>query len=82
MLIGMSNQIVNQAVWPGVKASPHRFNRFEIKYLIPEQDVPALREQLATRMSTDPLSPPGGYRVESFTSIQPIYGATPKRSRV
>ncbi|ANE02820.1 polyphosphate polymerase domain-containing protein [Corynebacterium crudilactis] len=66
MLIGMTNQTVNQAVWSGVKASPHRFNRFEIKYLIPEQDVPALREQLATRMSTDPLSPPGGYRVESL----------------
>ncbi|BAV21848.1 hypothetical protein KaCgl_17710 [Corynebacterium glutamicum] len=66
MLIGMSNQTVNQAVSSGVKVSPHRFNRFEIKYLIPEQDVPALREQLATRMSTDPLSPPGGYRVESL----------------
>ncbi|WP_231686452.1 polyphosphate polymerase domain-containing protein [Corynebacterium deserti] len=65
----MSNQTAIKpavAAASGVKTSPHRFNRFEIKYLIPEHEVPALREQLAERMYTDPLSPPGGYRVESL----------------
>lgn len=62
MLIGMSNQ----TLLSGVKTAPHRFNRYEIKYLVAESDVPALREQLKSRMYTDPLSPSGGYRVESL----------------
>ncbi|MDO4910741.1 MAG: polyphosphate polymerase domain-containing protein [Corynebacterium sp.] len=48
-----------------VPAAPHRFNRYEIKYFVPESRLPVLREALQERLSTDPLSPPGGYRIES-----------------
>lgn len=51
---------------PAVKPAPHRFNRYEIKYLVAEADVPALRAELSTRLATDPLAPEGGYRVESL----------------
>ena len=44
----------------------HAFNRYEIKYLIDEMAVPALREALAARMDTDPHSPHGGYPVSSL----------------
>lgn len=44
----------------------HAFNRYEIKYLIDEMAVPALREELAARMDTDPHSPHGGYPVASL----------------
>ncbi|MCF8571669.1 polyphosphate polymerase domain-containing protein [Gordonia sp. HY002] len=44
----------------------HSFNRYEIKYLIDEWDVPALREALATQMDIDPYSPIGGYPVTSL----------------
>lgn len=44
----------------------HSFNRYEIKYLIDEMAVPALREALAVRMDTDPHSPHGGYPVTSL----------------
>ncbi|GAA1741215.1 VTC domain-containing protein [Dietzia kunjamensis subsp. schimae] len=44
----------------------HAFNRYEIKYLIDEMAVPALREELAARMDTDPHSPRGGYPVASL----------------
>ncbi|MDX2358901.1 polyphosphate polymerase domain-containing protein [Dietzia sp. PP-33] len=46
--------------------SPHAFNRYEIKYLIDELAVPALREELAARMDGDPHSPHGGYPVSSL----------------
>ena len=49
-----------------VSHRPHAFNRYEIKYLIDEKDVPALREELAARMDTDPYSPHGGYPVTSL----------------
>jgi hypothetical protein len=32
----------------------HRFNRYEIKYLLDESNVPSLRERLQERMDTDP----------------------------
>lgn len=47
-------------------AAPHAFNRYEIKYIIDELAVPALREELAARMDTDPNSPHGGYPVNSL----------------
>ncbi|RNE48276.1 polyphosphate polymerase domain-containing protein [Corynebacterium alimapuense] len=46
--------------------SPHLFNRFEIKYLVAEEDIPRLRDSLTQRLDFDPLSPEGGYRVESL----------------
>ncbi|MEH6820687.1 MAG: polyphosphate polymerase domain-containing protein [Dietzia psychralcaliphila] len=46
--------------------TPHAFNRYEIKYLIDELAVPALREELAARMDGDPYSPHGGYPVSSL----------------
>lgn len=44
----------------------HAFNRYEIKYLVDEFDVPRLREELSARMDTDPYSPVGGYPVTSL----------------
>ncbi|MGK2865501.1 MAG: polyphosphate polymerase domain-containing protein [Mycobacterium sp.] len=44
----------------------HSFNRYEIKYLLDELSIPALREELAARMSADPFSPRGGYPVTSL----------------
>lgn len=44
----------------------HSFNRYEIKYFLDELQVPALREQLAAHMESDPFSPHGGYPVTSL----------------
>ncbi|WP_338325600.1 polyphosphate polymerase domain-containing protein [Streptomyces hoynatensis] len=44
----------------------HAFNRYEIKYLIPVEEVAPLREDLARRLQGDPFSPPGGYGVWSL----------------
>lgn len=44
----------------------HSFNRYEIKYLLDELKIPALRDELAARMGTDPFSPRGGYPVTSL----------------
>lgn len=44
----------------------HAFNRYEIKYLVDEFDVPRLHEELVARMDTDPYSPIGGYPVTSL----------------
>ncbi|CAJ1585443.1 polyphosphate polymerase domain-containing protein [[Mycobacterium] wendilense] len=44
----------------------HAFNRYEIKYLLDEFKVPALREQLAAHMAVDAYSPQGGYPVTSL----------------
>ncbi|OBG80261.1 vacuolar transporter [Mycobacterium sp. E802] len=44
----------------------HSFNRYEIKYLLDEMKVPALREQLTAHMGSDPFSPRGGYPVTSL----------------
>ena len=44
----------------------HAFNRYEIKYLLDEMKIPALRDALAARMDTDPFSPRGGYPVTSL----------------
>lgn len=44
----------------------HSFNRYEIKYLLDEFKVPALREELAAHMATDRFSPQGGYPVTSL----------------
>ncbi|GGM08701.1 VTC domain-containing protein [Micromonospora yangpuensis] len=44
----------------------HSFNRYEIKYLVPSVDVPALREVLAGRMDGDQHGGTGGYGVWSL----------------
>lgn len=44
----------------------HAFNRYEIKYLLDESQIPELREELAARLGSDPHSPLGGYRVSSL----------------
>lgn len=44
----------------------HSFNRYEIKYLLDELKIPALRDELAARMGSDPFSPRGGYPVTSL----------------
>lgn len=44
----------------------HSFNRYEIKYLLDELKIPALREALTARMGSDPYSPVGGYPVTSL----------------
>lgn len=44
----------------------HSFNRYEIKYLLDEFKVPALREELAAHMAPDRFSPHGGYPVTSL----------------
>jgi SPX domain protein involved in polyphosphate accumulation len=44
----------------------HAFNRYEIKYLADERDVPALRAALGERMDSDANSPAGGYPVTSL----------------
>ncbi|WP_291478689.1 polyphosphate polymerase domain-containing protein [Corynebacterium sp.] len=43
----------------------HAFNRYELKYLVPEDRVPAIREELTHRMTPDPHSGPRGYGVWS-----------------
>ncbi|NKS32878.1 vacuolar transporter [Prescottella equi] len=47
-------------------SSLHAFNRYEIKYLAEERDVPRLREALAAHMAADEFSPVGGYPVTSL----------------
>ncbi|WP_420881476.1 polyphosphate polymerase domain-containing protein [Rhodococcus sp. (in: high G+C Gram-positive bacteria)] len=47
-------------------SSLHAFNRYEIKYLAAERDVPRLREALAAHMASDEFSPVGGYPVTSL----------------
>ncbi|PQD97906.1 VTC domain-containing protein [Mycolicibacterium parafortuitum] len=44
----------------------HAFNRYEIKYLLDEAKVPALRDELTGHMDSDPYSPRGGYPVTSL----------------
>lgn len=44
----------------------HRFNRFELKYLVPIEQVGLLRAALSERLESDPLSPIGGYGVWSI----------------
>ncbi|GAA4039904.1 polyphosphate polymerase domain-containing protein [Nonomuraea soli] len=43
----------------------HAFNRYEIKYLVDQSVVPALREDFARRLDEDEYSGYGGYAVES-----------------
>jgi hypothetical protein len=43
----------------------HAFNRYEIKYLVPSGDVPALREHLARRLHLDTHGDTTGYGVWS-----------------
>ncbi|MGW3293943.1 VTC domain-containing protein [Streptomyces xiamenensis] len=50
----------------GVASRLHAFNRYEIKYLVANEDVPAIREELARRMDRDEHCPPGGYGVWSL----------------
>lgn len=47
-------------------SSLHAFNRYEIKYLAAERDVPRLRGALAAHMASDEFSPVGGYPVTSL----------------
>lgn len=44
----------------------HRFNRYEIKYLVPEYRVPQLRDRLSRRMATDANT---GGRLERVSSL-------------
>ncbi|MCP2280967.1 VTC domain-containing protein [Nocardia amikacinitolerans] len=44
----------------------HAFNRYEIKYLADERDVPALRAALRDRMAADAHGDAGGYPVTSL----------------
>lgn len=44
----------------------HSFNRYEIKYLLDEMKIPALRDEIAARMASDQFSPHGGYPVTSL----------------
>ncbi len=43
----------------------HAFNRYEIKYLVPADDVPALRDEFAARMDRDSHGGSTGYGVWS-----------------
>ncbi|MET3425673.1 hypothetical protein BJ973_004885 [Actinoplanes tereljensis] len=43
----------------------HSFNRYEIKYLLPSEQVPELRAELAARLDADSYSTDGGYGVWS-----------------
>ena len=43
----------------------HAFNRYELKYLVPEDKVPAIREELNRHMMRDPYAGPTGYGVWS-----------------
>jgi len=43
----------------------HAFNRFELKYLVPQSQVEAIREELSERMERDPYAGPRGYGVWS-----------------
>lgn len=43
----------------------HSFNRYELKYLVPVEQVPELREELAHRLVRDPHAGPQGYPVWS-----------------
>lgn len=44
----------------------HAFNRYEIKYLVTEEQVPRVREELARRMDGDAHARHGGYDVISL----------------
>jgi hypothetical protein len=44
----------------------HAFNRFELKYLVPEAQVPEVREHLCRRMDADEHARHGGYDVISL----------------
>lgn len=44
----------------------HAFNRYELKYLVPESQVTEIREHLARRMDTDENARHGGYEVISL----------------
>lgn len=55
----------------GVAGRPHAFNRYEIKYLVANEDVPAIRSEPARRMDRDEHSPPGGYGVWSLSYDTP-----------
>lgn len=46
-------------------AALHAFNRFELKYLVPRAQLPAIREELTQRMDPDPYAGPHGYGVWS-----------------
>lgn len=46
-------------------AALHRFNRYEIKYLLAEHQLPALHEQLRDRMDRDPQQTPAA-RISSL----------------
>lgn len=72
MIVSMSKTTVTEKTAPpaapaaGASGMRHRFNRFEIKYLVPEAQIPVLRAALMCRMETNPMAPAGGYRVESL----------------
>ncbi len=44
----------------------HAFNRYELKYLVPEAQVPTVRECLRRRMDSDEYARHGGYEVISL----------------
>ena len=54
----------------------HAFNRYEIKYLVPSVEVPALRAELMSRLDLDDNCGDGGYGVWSVyydTSLLRFY---------
>lgn len=49
----------------GTASALHAFNRFEIKYLVPQSEIPLLREELRGHLDTDEHADDGSYSVTS-----------------
>lgn len=56
------NNVSHQLRAPG---KLHAFNRYELKYLVPAEQIPAIRGELTERMERDPHAGPDGYGVWS-----------------
>ncbi|QNQ89477.1 VTC domain-containing protein [Corynebacterium poyangense] len=64
----MSNTVIRPQVLDPRLRSPgklHAFNRFELKYLVPIEKLPAIKEELCARMEHDPYAGERGYPVWS-----------------
>lgn len=60
--MGQHNKVSHELRAPG---KLHAFNRYELKYLVPEAKVPSIREELNHHMEPDPYAGPRGYGVWS-----------------